>query len=151
MPDPKNPFPIPDPESLLRTNRIARKFILFSLLYLVMGVTVGGIMLFDLVQISPFAHIHLLLLGGVMMMISGVGYKLLPTGFAHKTEVFSLRLAEVHFWLMNVGILGLTGSALVFEFTGSDFFYYSRMGFALPAILGMYLFAFNIWMTFRSP
>ncbi len=84
-------------------------------------------------------------------MIFGVGYKLLPSGFAQKTQVYSLKMARVHYWVMHVGVGGMIGTTLVFEFTGSDFFYNSRMGFAALAIVGIYLFAFNIWMTFRSP
>jgi len=80
-----------------------------------------------------------------------VSYKLLPSGFAQKTQVYSLKMARVHYWLMHVGVGGMIGTTLVFEFTGSDFFYNSRMGFAVLTIVGIYLFAFNIWMTFRSP
>ena len=39
------------------------------------------------------------------MMIFGVGYHLLPV-FAG-TDLYSNRLAELHFWVQNIGLAGM--------------------------------------------
>ena len=79
---------------------IPLKFALASLIYLVIGSTMGVFMLLTSESIKP-SHAHVLLIGFVAMMIFGVGYHLLPV-FAG-TDLYSLRLAEIHFWLQNIG------------------------------------------------
>ena len=64
----------------------------------------GMIMVVDSLPLTP-SHAHILLIGFVSMMIFGVGYHLLPV-FAG-TDLFSLRLAEIQFWLQNIGLIGL--------------------------------------------
>ena len=83
---------------------IPLKFAWASLIYLVIGSTMGVIMLLTSESIKP-SHTHVLLIGFVAMMIFGVGYHLLPV-FAG-TDLYSLRLAEIQFWLQNIGLIGL--------------------------------------------
>jgi hypothetical protein len=88
---------------------ISLKFAWASLIYLLIGSTIGMIMVVDSLPLTP-SHAHVLLIGFVSMMIFGVGYHLLPV-FAG-TYLFSLRLAEIQFWLQNLGLSALRSHCL---------------------------------------
>lgn len=84
---------------------------------------------------------------GFVAVIFDLSYLFVPA-FAH-SFLHSLRLAKLQFWLMNVGVLGLTIS-------------FSRLlpyGLELgPIVIGsmliqtvaVYIHAFNLWRTIRG-
>lgn len=84
-----------------------RNFILSSLFYLGalailgMGMAMEAPWAFSL----RYAHVHLGLLGWMSMMIFGVGYHVIPR-FAGR-PLSSRRLAEVHWVLANVSLIGM--------------------------------------------
>jgi len=51
------------------------------------------------------AHTHINLLGWVEMAIFGAVYYLIPR--LVKREIFSMKLVKVHFWMHNLGLLGM--------------------------------------------
>jgi len=89
--------------------RVAFRFVLMSLIYLAIGVSLGGLIFLG-VWIPVFVHAHLNLYGFVLMFVSGVAYKLLPPMFARRQVLFSLRLARLQFWLANGGLVGMVGA-----------------------------------------
>ncbi|KCZ70389.1 Cytochrome C and Quinol oxidase polypeptide I [Candidatus Methanoperedens nitroreducens] len=133
---------------------IPLKFAWSSLIYLLIGGTVGFIVLIDrtmglgLERYSlTFSHVHILLIGFVSMMIFGVGYHLLPV-FAG-TELYSLRLAELQFWVQNIGLVGLT-LTYAYRFAGSSY----QMGalmFGAISLIGFYLFVYNVGRSLIPP
>ena len=52
------------------------------------------------------AHTHINLLGWVEMAIFGAVYYLVPTYWC-AGPIYSLRLVKVHFWMHNLGLLGV--------------------------------------------
>ena len=125
---------------------IPLKFAWASLIYLLIGSTLGLIMVFNSSPLTP-AHAHVLLLGFVSMMIFGVGYHLLPV-FAG-TDLHSPRLAEIQFWLQNIGIVGLAFT-MPYRYAGSDY----RLGtivFGAVSLLAIYIFVYNVARSLIPP
>jgi cbb3-type cytochrome oxidase subunit 1 len=56
-------------------------------------------------QLIVRAHTHINLLGWVEMAIFGGVYYLIPR--LVRRPIFSLRLVKVHFWMHNVGLIGM--------------------------------------------
>ncbi|MCB7129240.1 MAG: hypothetical protein J3T61_06870 [Candidatus Brocadiales bacterium] len=121
---------------------VARNFVAASVIYLFIGTCLGLLMAFfgleDDVHLR-FAHSHLNLLGWVSMMIYGVGYHILPR-FSGNPVAYPQFMAY-HFWLANIGLLGLVG-----------LWGYSQLltgVFALLSVLGTGLFVVNILASIR--
>lgn len=125
---------------------IPLKFAWASLIYLVIGSTMGVIMLLASESIKP-SHTHVLLIGFVAMMIFGVGYHLLPV-FAG-TDLYSLRLAEIQFWLQNIGLIGLAFT-MPYRYASTNYMT-GTVIFGIISLLGIYLFAYNIGRSLITP
>lgn len=123
------------------------RFLKASLGWLVLGVTLGVAMAIVPVWVRyrP-AHLHMLLLGFVTMMISGVAYHVFPR-FA-STPLYSARLATIHLWLANVGLVlmvcGFVARAHGVMHAGSLL----GLGGVMSA-LGAYALGWNLWQTLR--
>lgn len=125
---------------------IPLKFAWASLVYLVIGSTLGVVMLFNSLPLTP-SHAHVLLIGFVSMMIFGVGYHLLPV-FAG-TDLHSLKLAELQFWLQNIGLIGLAFT-MPYRYTGENF----KLGavlFGAVSLLAIYIFVYNVARSIIPP
>ncbi|MZG30192.1 MAG: hypothetical protein F3741_05160 [Nitrospinae bacterium] len=87
-------------------------FIKTSLVYLIIGVSFGvGISFNPVIKTQfSFAHIHINLLGFMVMMIAGVSYHVLPR-FASR-QIPWPNGVKLHFYLHNLGLLGLVGTSL---------------------------------------
>jgi cbb3-type cytochrome oxidase subunit 1 len=126
------------------------RFIKMSLVYLAIGATLGALFpVFPRLLGLKYAHVHLNLLGFMSMMVYGVAYHILPR-FQGKM-LHSERLAEVQFWLANIGLIGLA----IFSALRA---YWPALPVTVPlAISGLvelaaiYLFVANMWLTFRQP
>ncbi len=121
---------------------IPLKFAWASLVYLLIGSTIGVYMLLTSTSIST-SHAHVLLIGFVSMMIFGVGYHLLPV-FAG-TDLYSIRLAEIQFWLQNIGLIWLAFT-MPYRYASNDY----RLGsivFGAISLLAIYIFAYNVAMS----
>ena len=125
---------------------IPLKFAWASLIYLVIGSTMGVIMLLTSESIKP-SHGHVLLIGFVSMMIFGVGYHLLPV-FAG-TDLYSLRLAEIQFWLQNIGLIGLAFT-MPYRYASENYMT-GTIIFGIVSLFGIYLFAYNIARSLITP
>ncbi len=125
---------------------IPLKFAWASLVYLVVGSTMGVIMLLTSESIKP-SHGHVLLIGFVSMMIFGVGYHLLP--FFAGTDLYSLRLAEIQFWLQNIGLIGLAFT-LPYRYASTNYMTGAIIS-GIISVLGIYIFAYNIARSLITP
>ena len=126
------------------------RFIKMSLIYLTLGATLGGLFLiFPRLLGLKFSHVHFNLLGFMSMMVYGVAYHILPR-FQGK-PLFSERMADVQFWLANIGLIGLVvfGAAQAYGVSLPLTIPLALSGVA--AALSVYLFVANIWLTFSQP
>ena len=92
------------------------------------------------------AHVHVGALGWNGFLTFGMLYWLIPRIF--KTELFSLKLANLHFWLGTLGILfyalplyfaGFTQSLMWKEFTAEGFLVYPNFLETVTQVIPMYV------------
>lgn len=90
------------------------RFARASLLYLVLGIILGILISIDSDLASKLRpiHSHLHVLGWITMMIYGVGLYIVPAFNGKKLH--SQIIAEVQFWIANVGLIGFL---LLYPFT----------------------------------
>ncbi|GMT47203.1 MAG: hypothetical protein IEMM0007_0769 [bacterium] len=128
-------------------DRFVKNFIIMSLVYLAVASVLGILMIVtpELLTLR-FAHSHFMLLGWVSMMIYGVGYHILPRFSGRLLK--STTIAEVQFWLANLGLIGLA----TFYTLGT---YYSDAGIyrtltvisGLIEVFAILLFFYNMLAT----
>jgi len=109
-------------------HRFLVKFLLISALSLLIGTMHGMLQVMPPIRawldsigspyggpghmIDPLAHAHMNLVGGVVMLIMGVTYYLLP--ILSGRAIYSLRLVQHSFWLMTLGVYGFYTVQMVF-------------------------------------
>jgi cytochrome c oxidase cbb3-type subunit 1 len=114
-------------------------------------------------------HVHSGALGWVAMISIGSMYFMIPRLFG-KTQMYSVRLIELHFWISTLGVVlyiaamwisgvmqGLmwratnTDGTLTYSFietvTAMHPFYVTRTVGGLVFLSGMFLMAYNVWKT----
>ncbi len=79
---------------------ISRSFIVMGSAYLLVGIVLGSYMGGSGDHSLAPVHAHINLLGFTLMTVFGIGYRMIP-GLAEGT------LPKVHFWLHQIGALGL--------------------------------------------
>jgi len=127
--------------------RLSLKYVKASLVYLATGVTLLFLTFSHLVAFDLTAFYFLQLYGFVAMMIFGLSYLFIPS-FAH-SFLHSMRLARLQFWLMNVGIVGMTVAFSGLVPYNSDI-RYMAVGFLLVLAIAVYVHVFNLWTTMRG-
>jgi hypothetical protein len=124
-------------------DRYTKGFVVAALVYFflaaILGIWMGGAAYPDWVG---FAHIHFNLLGFMAMMIYGIGYFILPR-FNGK-PLYCPGWLPVHFYLANIGLLGLVGAA-----GGRPSPAFAL--FALVNIISVAMFSINIGATVLIP
>jgi len=161
----------------LRTDPIL-KFMIVSLSFYGMSTFEGPMMSIKTVNaLSHYtdwgiAHVHSGALGWVAMMTIGSMYHLIPRLF-NRQQMYSVKLIDVHFWTSTIGVVlyiasmwsagvmqGLMWRAfnddgtLTYSFVESLKatypFYLVRLMGGLLFFVGMWIMAYNVWMTIRS-
>jgi cbb3-type cytochrome oxidase subunit 1 len=126
-----------------------KAFLKASLAWLGLGVSLGLVMACHPVwTVYRAVHLHMNLLGFVAMMIFGVAYHVIPRFTGH--PLFSRRLAGVHWWSANSGLLlfsaGLAAQAQAARVAPV----FLAAGGSLSAV-GAFVFIVNIWRTIDGP
>lgn len=96
-----------------RLHRLCRRYIRVAFFYLSLGLLLGAAMLAFGNDNFLFVHTHMLLIGFVLFLIYGIGFKLIPTMFFGLPRVVSIGWAEVQFWMANVGLAGMLVGAVM--------------------------------------
>jgi heme/copper-type cytochrome/quinol oxidase subunit 1 len=120
-------------------------FVRASLFWLGVGVLLGIALAFHPGGTLGYvpAHMHANLLGFVSMMIFGVAYHAIPR-FAGR-PLHRRRLAGVHFWVANTGLL-LLFTGFMARLTSPGAMRLVEAG-AVVSALGTALFIYNLWRT----
>jgi cbb3-type cytochrome oxidase subunit 1 len=125
--------------------RYVLRFLRASLAWLAAGVSLGVAMaVHPAWVIYRTAHLHMLLLGFVVMMIAGVAYHVMPRFAA--TPLYSPRLATCHFVLANTGLALLAAGFVVRFHAATAGAWLLGIGGTLSAA-GAYTLAWNLWRT----
>ena len=135
------------------------KFLKASLIYFIIGVTMGAIMtigpIYDFVVLSKLferAHAHINLIGWVSLSIIGFIYYLILGNLGK--PLYSERLGNMGFWLINIGIctefvaLLVGGYAQVSSFQAGNYVIMMLIViFAFVMMIGVYFSVYNIYKT----
>lgn len=128
--------------------KFVKSFIVMSIIYLVLASFIGVVMLADPSYLYlRFVHSHLTMLGWVSMMIYGVGYHILPRFMGKRLK--SVKLGEIHFYLANIGLLGmLLFYTLQVNYPEEPLYRGLSVAFGIIKTLSILLFFYNILATF---
>lgn len=135
------------------------KFLKASLIYFIIGVTMGTIITIDPIydfvissQLFERAHAHINLIGWVSLSIIGFIYYVI-LGNLDK-PLYSKWLGNMGFWLINIGIssefvaLLMGGYAQEYSFQAGNFVIMMLITiFALVMMIGVYFSVYNIFKT----
>ncbi len=162
----------------LRTDPIL-KFLIVSLSFYGMSTFEGPMMSIKTVNaLSHYTdwtigHVHSGALGWVAMVSIGALYSLIPRLYG-RTEMYSKRLIDIHFWTMTIGVVLYVASmwvsgimqGLMWRATNADgtltytfvealkqtYPYYAvRLAGGVLVFGGMFLMAYNVWKTITGP
>jgi hypothetical protein len=106
----------------VQLERLGRRFIRASLVYLSLGLLLGAVMLSFGNDNLQFVHGHMLLVGFALFLSYGLVLLLLTAAFHVPAEAVHLGWATAQFHLANVGLLGLLAGALMPVGLGLDRF-----------------------------
>ncbi len=126
-------------------DRFVLGFLRASLLWLVLGTSLGAAMAIHPAWLAyrP-VHLHLLLLGFVVMIIAGVAYHVIPRFTA--AALHSPRLAMVHLVVANAGLV-LLACGFIARIHHPALAPWLLSGGGLLSASGAYLLAWNLWRT----
>lgn len=125
--------------------RFVMGFLRAAIVWLVVGTSLGAViaMVPSWLVYRP-VHLHLLLLGFVVMFIAGVAYHVVPRFTA--ASLYSNRLAMAHLWVANVGLVLLACGFIARVQHPALAPTLLAVGGILSAS-GAYLLAWNLWRT----
>ena len=129
-------------------DKIPRLFIKAGLVYLGLSTVLGL-----LITIGPgysFMHSHFGMLGWLSFMVFGICYQIVPRYSGRR--LFSEKLPLIHFWLANIGLVGLALSypfMRMYMLKGYDFSGAQDMVmvFGIIETVSIFMFIINIWKT----
>ena len=130
-------------------DKISISFIRASFIYLVIGATVGVVLFFwpEQIVIYRSIHAHINVVGWLSMLVFGVAYHILPR-FSGR-PLHSQRLAWLHLWLSNIGLVGMVVLWAIANRRGQPFTALAGVFGAVLAI-AIYCFVYNMWRTVKG-
>jgi hypothetical protein len=127
--------------------QLSLRYVKASLIYLVAGATLMLLSFAHVIVFEMTAFYFMQLYGFVAMMIFGLSYLFVPA-FAH-SFLHSLRLTKLQFWLMNIGVVGLTVSFSGLLPYTSEVQLIVIGSLSIQAV-AVYIHALNLWRTIRG-
>ncbi len=127
--------------------QLSLRYVKASLIYLVAGGTLLLLTFGHVLSFEMTAFYFMQLYGFVAMMIFGLSYLFVPS-FAH-AFLHSLRLAKIQFWLMNIGVIGMSvgfSGMLPYSFDSK----FLVLGSLSLLVIALYLHFYNLWRTIRG-
>jgi cbb3-type cytochrome oxidase subunit 1 len=127
-------------------SNITVNFIKCALVYLVFAALLGITMTIK-GPVEPFKpmHTHFNLLGWMCMMIYGVAYHILPRFSG--VPLWSEKLATIHLWVANIGLLGMAGGWVFMSMDGS---FVPLHIFSIVEAVSIVLFVVNMFKTVKA-
>lgn len=132
---------------------LVRRFIQAAVFYLAIGASLGVLLLVPatrgfLLALSKghaaTAHAHINLVGFVSMTIFGMTYHVVPRFHRMGRDPYSLSLGWWHFWMSNLGLLGLVVGMLL----AVPFRFLVLPGGLL--LVSLFMFIYNILATMKG-
>jgi len=126
-------------------------FVKVSIFYLLFGVIFGLLMATNIVSglNYTFVHVHFNLVGFMSMMIFGVAYHILPRFNAQPLKW--PKLVPVHFYGVNIGLIGMLFAYLIGGFWSSDWKTILFHIFSTVTAVSIIVFITNIYTVLTPP
>jgi heme/copper-type cytochrome/quinol oxidase subunit 1 len=136
---------------------LIRRYIKTSFVFLVTGLLLGGYIVvaqFVLVRYPPrllvTAHVHLLLVGFMLMIVMGVATWMFPRPARDDTR-YRPELAEAVYWVMTVSTALRAVAETLLGLTGKPPLGWLIAAGGLGQLAGAGLFVLNMWWRVRMP
>jgi heme/copper-type cytochrome/quinol oxidase subunit 1 len=139
-----------------RMTSLVRRFLKTAILFLAVGLAIGGWMIVDRELTGRFAspyvrsaHTHAILVGFVMMMILGVALWMFPRPVKGDTS-YSPRLAVASYWMLASGTAVRIVGELLRVHSDATTLRYVVIGAGFTQIVGLLTFFVNMWSRIRA-
>jgi len=136
---------------------LVRRYIKTSFVFLLAGLLLGAwIIVSEFVgghyppRLFITAHVHLLLVGFMLMMVMGVATWMFPRP-ARDDTAYRTELAEAVYWIMSLATALRAAGELLAGFSPSPALRLLIAAGGLGQVLGALLFVFNMWRRVRMP
>jgi cbb3-type cytochrome oxidase subunit 1 len=136
---------------------LVRRYIKTSFVFLLAGLVLGGYIVvaqFVLGVYPPHlfitAHVHLLLVGFMLMIVMGVATWMFPRP-ARDDARYRPELAEAVYWVMTLTTAGRAAAEILASFSPSPPLRIAIALGGLGQIAGTLLFVVNMWTRIRMP
>ena len=136
---------------------LVRRYIKTSLIFLVIGLLLGGYLTVTEFVIGRYpprlfitAHVHLLLVGFMLMIVMGVATWMFPK-LPRDSGRYHRGLAEAVYWLLTLSTATRAVAELAVPFAPSPGLRLVIAAAGLGQIVGAALFVINMWSRVRMP
>ena len=136
---------------------LVRRYIKTSLVFLVVGLLLGGYLVVAEFVVGRYpprlfitAHVHLLLVGFMLMIVMGVATWMFPRA-ARDSGGYRPGLAEAVYWVMTISTAIRAAAELTAPFVASWSLRVLIAAGGLGQIAGAALFVVNMWSRVRMP
>ncbi|MEK6576634.1 MAG: DUF1858 domain-containing protein [Nitrospirota bacterium] len=132
-------------------DKYPKMFIRWAIIYLLIGTIIGFLMGVNMINRSVFrfAHIHINLLGFMAMIVCGIAYHILPRFNARPLKWPGL--VSYHFYLANIGIIGMVSSQTLALASGLLIFSILFHLASTLMVLSIIFFVANIYGLLTDP
>ena len=136
---------------------LVRRYIKTSFVFLLAGLLLGGWSIVAEFVIGRYpprlfitAHVHLLLVGFMLMMVMGVATWMFPRPAKDDTR-YRPELAEAVYWVMTVATAVRAAAELLVGVSPAPALRLAIAAGGLGQLLGTLLFVLNMWRRVRMP
>lgn len=136
---------------------LIRRYIKTSFVFLMAGLVLGGYLIAAEFLFGRFpprlfitAHVHLLLVGFLLMLVMGVATWMFPRSAKDDTR-YRPEVVEAVYWIMTVSTTLRAGAELLAAFYGGPTLRRAIAAGSFGQLLGVILFVANMWSRVRMP
>lgn len=136
---------------------LVRRYIKTSFVFLVLGLALGAYLIMAQFGVGAYpprlvvtAHVHLLLVGFMLMIVMGVATWMFPRPSREDTR-YRPELAEAVYWVMTLSTAVRAAAEMLFAYTGRPALGWLIAVGGLGQVAGAILFVANMWVRVRMP
>jgi hypothetical protein len=136
---------------------LVRRYIKTSFVFLAVGLLLGSYILVAQFLAGAYpprlfvtAHVHLLLVGFVLMIVMGVATWMFPRP-ARDDRRYRPELAEAVYWVMTLATAVRASAEVLLGASGAPFLGWLVVAGGLGQLVAAILFALNMWWRVRMP
>jgi heme/copper-type cytochrome/quinol oxidase subunit 1 len=136
---------------------LVRRYIKTSFVFLVLGLALGAYLIVAQFGVGAYpprlvvtAHVHLLLVGFMLMIVMGVATWMFPRPSREDTR-YRPELAEAVYWVMTLITSLRAATEMLLAYTGRPALGWLIAVGGLGQVAGAMLFVANMWVRVRMP